>query len=237
MAIHDQVGEKRILAISAHPDDIEFTSGGSLARWIGEGWAVSLVVCTDGGKGSQDPTVVPTELVALRQAEQRTAATILGIYDVVYLGYPDGELARASDLVETLALHIRRQRPDRLVSWDPWKPYQIHPDHRVAGLAALDAVLAAGNPHYFPHQLANGLSPHPISEAYLYGTAEADAWVDISATFEQKMAAIAAHRSQISHLRGLAEQMSHCNHEYANHGTERVTYAEAFKVLHPFCDT
>jgi LmbE family N-acetylglucosaminyl deacetylase len=229
--------EKRLLAISAHPDDVEFTSGGSLARWVSEGWVVSLIVCTDGGKGSHDPSVVPAELATIRQAEQRTAANVLGISDLVFLGYPDGELARASDLVERFARHIRRQRPDRLLSWDPWKPYQLHPDHRAAGLAALDAVLAAGNPHYFPHQLVNGLSPHQVAEVYLYGAAAPDTWVDIAATFAQKMTAIEAHHSQVGHLRGLAERMSHCNREYARHGQNGVTYAEAFKVLHPFCDT
>jgi LmbE family N-acetylglucosaminyl deacetylase len=233
--VDSQVGGKHILAISAHPDDVEFTSGGSLARWAAEGWAVSLVVCTDGGKGSHDPTIAPADLAAVRQVEQQAAAEILGIAEVIFLGHPDGDLAWVRELAETLSWHIRRWRPDRLVSWDPWKPYQLHPDHRAAGLAVLDAVLAAGNPHYFPHQLAGGLSPHQVPEVYLYGAAESDTWVDITATFEQKMAAIEAHRSQVGHLRTLAEQMSHCNREYGEQGG--VTYAEAFKVLRPFCDT
>ncbi len=228
MAVNGQTRKKRILAISAHPDDTEFTSGGSLARWADEGWTVSLIACTDGGKGSQDPTVVPAELAAIRQSEQRAAARVLGIADVIFLGHPDGELSRAPNLVETLALHIRRQRPDRLVSWDPWKSYQLHPDHRAAGVAALDAVLAAGNPHYFLHQLADGLFPHQVPEVYLYGAAEPDTWVDITATFEPKIAAIEAHRSQVGHLRSLAEQMSYCNREYGEQGG--VTYAEAFQA-------
>jgi LmbE family N-acetylglucosaminyl deacetylase len=235
MTRREEAGAKRILAVSAHPDDVEFTSGGSLARWIAEGWAVSLLVCTDGGKGSQDPTIAPAEMVSVRQTEQQAAAGVLGIAEVIFLGHPDGELAWIRELVETLVWHIRRCRPDRLVSWDPWKPYQLHPDHRAAGLAVLDAALAAGNPHYFPHQLADGLSPHQAPEVYLYGAAEPDTWVDITATFEQKMAAIEAHRSQVGHLRGLAEQMSYCNHAYGERGG--VTYAEAFKALHPFCDT
>lgn len=235
MKVGDEMNPNHILAISAHPDDIEFTSGGSLTRWVNEGWTVSLIVCTDGGKGSQDPDIVPAELAAMRQIEQQAAAEILGITEVVFLEYPDGELSHAPELVKILAQHIRRQRPHRLVSWDPWKPYQLHPDHRTAGLAALDAVLASGNPHYFPHQLTDGLSPHQVPEVYLYGAAEPDTWVDITAAFALKMAAIEAHRSQVGHLRHLAEQMSHCNREYGEHGG--VTYAEAFKVLHPFCDT
>lgn len=231
----NEASPNRILAISAHPDDIEFTSGGSLARWIDEDWAAALVVCTDGGKGSQDPAVVPAELAATRRAEQRAAAGILGVTEVIFLDHPDGELSRAPALMEMLTLHIRNQRPDRLVSWDPWKPYQLHPDHRAAGLAALDAVLAAGNPHYFPYQLPNGLLPHQVPEVYLYGAAQPDTWVDITATFSSKMAAIEAHRSQVDHLRHLVEQMTHCNREYGERGG--ATYAEAFKVLRPFCDT
>jgi len=235
MTTHGQIAGKHLLAVSAHPDDVEFTSGGSLARWINEDWTVSLVVCTDGGKGSADPTILPAELAAVRRAEQRAAAEVLSITEVAFLEYPDGELSGAADLAKKLAWHIRQQRPDRLVSWDPWKPYQLHPDHRAAGLATLDAVLAAGNPHYFPEQLADGLSPHQVSEVYLYGAAQPDAWVDITAVFPQKMAAIEAHRSQVGHLRSLAEQMSHCNREYGERGG--VTYAEAFKLLRPFCDT
>lgn len=102
-----------------------------------------LVVCTDGGKGNQGPIIIPAELAAIRQVEQQAVAKILEITEIVFLDHPDGEVSRAPDLVETLALHLRRHRPDRLVSWDPWKPYQLHPDHRAAGLAALDAGLAA----------------------------------------------------------------------------------------------
>lgn len=226
---------KRILAISAHPDDIEFTSGGSLIRWVSEGWKASLVVCTDGGKGSRDPDVVPAKLATIRQAEQRAAAEVMGVAEVIFLEYPDGYLIQMPELVEILTRQIRRYRPRRLVSWDPWKPYQIHPDHRAAGMAALDAVLAAGNPHYFPYQLAGDLSPHQVAEVYLYGAAKPDTWVDITPFFSQKMAAIERHRSQVSHLRRLAEQMSHCNRAYGEQGG--ATYAEAFKALRPFCNT
>ncbi|HEY4690949.1 MAG TPA: PIG-L family deacetylase [Anaerolineae bacterium] len=98
---HDRlVRSRRLLAISAHPDDAEFTSGGSLARWVEEGWHVDLVVCTDGSKGSQDPAAVPAELARVRRDEQQAAAMLLGLEKVVWLGYPDGELSRAADLIE-----------------------------------------------------------------------------------------------------------------------------------------
>jgi LmbE family N-acetylglucosaminyl deacetylase len=228
---------RRLLAISAHPDDVEFTSGGSLARWAAEGWATYLVVCTDGSKGSQNPRDTREGLALARRHEQEAAAEALGVTELIWLGHRDGELARVPDLVEELAQQIRRIRPDRLLAWDAWRPYELHPDHRAAGLAAVDAVLAAGNPHFYPEQLQEepGLQPQRVEEVYLFGTDQRDMWVDITATFERKMAAIACHASQIAGLRDLALKMSYCNQGYAQgHG---VTYAEVFKVLHPFCDT
>ncbi len=190
MSDTDSTNGKILLALSAHPDDVEFTSGGSLARWVGEGWRVHLVVCTDGSKGSQDPLVDPDELARLRQQEQAAAAKQLGVTQILWGHYRDGQLSQAPDLVEWLTEVFRRVRPHRLLSWDPWKPYQFHPDHRAAGLAALDAVLAAGNPHYFPTQLTKGLQPHRIEEVYLFGTDQPDVWVDITATLEVKLTAI-----------------------------------------------
>lgn len=224
----------RLLAISAHPDDVEYTSGGSLARWVDENWIIHLIACTDGSKGSQNPEDNPKTLSDLRLVEQKEAAQVLGIRKVVWLGYPDGELAQATDLVEQLAYQIRIFQPTRLLTWDAWRLYQLHSDHRTAGLAALDAVLAAGNPHFYPKQLAEGLKPYRVEEAYLYGSDHPDKWIDITNTFENKMKAIGCHQSQVDYLPELALKMSHCNKD---HGAEKgYTYAEAFKVLHPFCD-
>lgn len=227
--------QPRLLAVSAHPDDIEYTSGGSLSRWSAEGWLVHLVVCTDGSKGSQNPDDDPESLVNLRRAEQDEAARVLGVHEMIWLGYPDGELMQAADLIEQLALQIRLTRPTRLLTWDAWRPYQLHPDHRAAGMATMDAILAAGNPHFYPQQLTEEVKPHQVGEAFLYGTNEPNQWVDITKTFEVKMKSIESHLSQVDHLPELALRMSHCNE---NHGKEKgYAYAEAFKVLYPFCDT
>jgi LmbE family N-acetylglucosaminyl deacetylase len=235
MPAEDSTEAKILLAVSAHSDDVEFTSGGSLARWAGEGWQVHLAVCTDGSKRSHDPFVQPDELARLRQREQEAAARQLGVTQIMWGHYRDGELSRAPDLVEWLAEVFRRVRPHRLLSWDAWKPYQFHPDHRAAGLAALDALLAAGNPHYFPVQLTKGLQPHRIEEVYLFGTDQPDVWVDITATLEAKLAAIQHHRSQIDNASELVSSIDHFNRNY---GAQRgYAYAEAFKVSHPFCDT
>jgi LmbE family N-acetylglucosaminyl deacetylase len=229
---------KKILVVAAHPDDAEFTSGGSLARWISEGWNVSLIICTDGGKGSQSSENDSANLAKTRQAEQEASARVLGLREVIWLGHPDGQLARlATRLEEQLTQLIRKYRPDRLLAWDAWKPYQLHPDHRTAGQAAMDAILAAGNPHFYIEQFQQtpGLQPHQVREVYLYGTDEPDEWVNITSTFDRKMEAIACHQSQIASLRDLSLQMSRCNRDRGvDHG---YAYAEAYKVLHPFCDT
>lgn len=226
--------EGTILAVSAHPDDIEFTSGGALARWSAEGWAVHLVVCTDGGKGSHDPTMDPAALAAQRREEQHAAARALGITHVLFLDHADGGLGQTPALAEALTRLIRHLCPDRLLGWDPWRRYQLHPDHRAAGLAILDAALAAGNPHYYPEQLADGLAVHRIEEAYLFGTEEPDTWVDITATFERKLAAIACHRSQVERWSEVVENLGRCNRDYGQQCG--YAYAEGFKVLRPFCD-
>ena len=190
-----------------------------------------------GARAARTHSDTREELARARRIEQEAAAEALGITEVIWLGHPDGELTRVPNLVEELAQQIRRVQPDRLLAWDAWRPYELHPDHRVAGLAAVDAVLAAGNPHFYPLQLQGepGLQPHSVEEVYLFGTDQRDTWVDITATFERKMAAIACHASQVAGLHDLALKMSYCNQGYAQgHG---VTYAEVFKVLHPFCDT
>lgn len=225
----------RLLAVSAHPDDVEFTSGGSLARWADEGWAIHLVVCTDGSKGSQNPEDHPMSLAKIRREEQREAAKVLGIHQVSWLGYPDGELAQVTSLVRDLVYHIRFFQPTRLLTWDAWRPYQLHPDHRVAGLSTLDAVLAAGNPHFYSHQLVDGLISYQVEDVYLYGSDQPDEWVDITNTFDTKMKAIECHKSQVNYLPELAVKMSTCNKDYG--GEKGYPYAEAYKVLHPFCDT
>ena len=188
---------RRVLAVSAHPDDAEFTSGGTLARWTDEGWTAYLAVGTDGGKGSHDPNLDPRVLALRRRQEQQDAANTLGIAEVVFLDHPDGGLSTTPALAEELALLIRRLLPHRLLGWDPWKRYQLHPDQR-----------AAGNPHYFPEQLTQGVATHQVPEVYLFGAApprpKGARWVDITATFERKMAAIERHAS---HPRaGLADE-------------------------------
>ena len=141
---------ERALAVGAHPDDIEFGAGATLAGWAAAGCEVSLYVCTDGSKGTWDPDTDVAALVATRQAEARAAAEALGATgEVVFGGAVDGELENSRQTRASLVATIRRLRPDVLLGHDPWKRYRLHPDHRAAGYLTCDALVAARDPHFF----------------------------------------------------------------------------------------
>jgi LmbE family N-acetylglucosaminyl deacetylase len=186
---------RRALAIGAHPDDVDFHCAGTLAKWAEAGAVVDYLVCTDGAKGTWDPAADLAELVALRQAEQRAAAKAIGATgEVVFLGWPDGELA--SDLRQRwqVAYWIRRLRPDVVLGHDPWKRYRLHTDHRHAGWLTVDAVVAARDPHYFPEQ---ALDHHRPAALLLFEADEPDHIEVVSDDqVARKLEALEAHRSQ-----------------------------------------
>ncbi len=183
------------LAIGAHPDDIEFRCGATLAKWADAGCVVHHLVCTDGSKGTWDPDADLAELVALRQVEQRAAAKALGATgEVVFLGWPDGELA--SDLRQRwqVAYWVRKLRPDVVLGHDPWKRYRLHPDHRHAGFLTVDGIVAARDPHFFPEQ---EIAPHRPSALLLFEADEPDHVEVVDETHvARKVDALEAHRSQ-----------------------------------------
>lgn len=204
--------EQRVaMVIMAHPDDAEFGCAGTVAGWVHEGWDVYYVVCTDAAAGGPDEAtdVSPAArrvITDTRKAEQRAAAKILGLRDVFFLDYPDGLLVPSPDLRRDLVRLMRRYRPTRLVCQSPertWKPTmaigRYHPDHLAAGEAALAAVYPASqNPWDFPELLEEGLTPHKVREIFIMGAPEVNHAVDISATLEQKLDALAAHESQLA---------------------------------------
>ena len=143
---------KTAFAIGAHPDDIEFGAGGTLAKWALAGSAITMLVVTDGSKGTWDPAMDPDNLIEQRAAEQRAAARVLGATEVIHLDQIDGELEYSMELREIMCAQIRRARPDVVVSHDPWRRYQLHPDHRVTGWAVMDGVIAARDHLFFPEQ-------------------------------------------------------------------------------------
>ena len=184
----------RALAVGAHPDDVEFGCGGTLAKWAAAGCEISHLVCTDGSKGSWDPADDPATLVASRQVEQRAASVALGgTGSVVFLGWRDGELESGLRQRAELCHWIRRLRPDVVLGHDPWKRYRLHPDHHHAGLLVVEGIVAARDPHFFPEQAE---APHRPSHLLLWEADAPDHVEDIGTGLEAKLAALLEHRSQ-----------------------------------------
>jgi LmbE family N-acetylglucosaminyl deacetylase len=185
----------KALAIGAHPDDVEFGCGGTLAKWAAAGCAIHHLVCTDGAKGSWDPSEDTARLVALRQEEQRAASRALGGKgEVVFLGWPDGELESGLRQRWEVAYWIRVVQPDVVLGHDPWKRYRLHPDHRNAGLLAVEGIVAARDPHFFPEQR---VAHHRPSALLLWEADEPDHTEDVSDYVEAKFNALMEHRSQL----------------------------------------
>ena len=193
----------RVLVILAHPDDPEFFCGATIAKWAREGKHIRYCMLTCGDKGSDDPGMTHDQLCDIRHVEQTSAARVLGLTDLVWLSYPDGELLPTLESRLRVAREIRRFRPDIVVTCDPARIITAfgtinHPDHRAAGQIALDAIFpGAGNRMYFTELLAEGLEPHQVKEVYIAGATEPDTFVDVTDTFDMKVKAIREHKSQI----------------------------------------
>lgn len=225
----------RFMVITAHPDDSEFGPAGTAAAWIDAGSVGRLVVCTSGDQGGEDPDADPLELAALREAEQRAAAQVIGYDDVVFLHQPDGALANDLALREHLVREIRTFMPDAVLTHDPEALFHDgeginHTDHRTAGLAAVDAVYpAARNPMAFPWLARDGLAAHSVPRMYLFWSNQPDTHVDVSATVERKLAALRAHASQ---LKDPAEVEAWVRRSSAELGSKiGVTAAERFRLI------
>jgi LmbE family N-acetylglucosaminyl deacetylase len=197
---------KRAMSIHAHPDDQEFTVGGTLAKWARAGCEIVTVCITSGGAGSNKytpPEMTREALVAIREEEQRDAGRILGVKETIYLGYEDGMLEPSIPLRRELTRLIRRHRPEAVLTGDPTvryygTTYMNHPDHRAAADVALDAVFpSAGTRLIFPELLAEGLEPHEVRQVYIHGAERPDTYVDIAETLDVKVAALRAHKSQM----------------------------------------
>ena len=234
----------RALAVGAHPDDVEFGCGGTLAKWAANGCEIFHLVCTDGSKGTWDPAHDPAELVVTRRNEQRAASVALGGKgEVVFLGWPDGELEAGLRQRFEVAACIRRIRPDVILGHDPWKRYRLHPDHRNAGFLVTDAIVAARDPLFFPELDA---LPHRPKTLLLFEADEPDHLEDVTHFVEAKLAALLEHRSQLRSTMGIAAPSAVVNGEHpevvefkrrvtdrlAEHGRKGgFAAAEAFKRI------
>jgi LmbE family N-acetylglucosaminyl deacetylase len=223
-----------VLVVTPHPDDAENGAGGTIARWTQQGRQVVLVVCTNGDKGTSDRNVKPADLAVLRAEEQRQAAATLGITEVIFLGFPDQGLEDCNEFREKLVRHIRRLRPETIVTIDPYRRYIRHRDHAICGRVTLDAVFPYARDHLsYPEHLHEGLEPHKVREIYLWGAEEPDAFLDISDTFTRKMDALYCHASQMHRPREQRE--AGARERYAELGKKiGVALAEPFKRIELF---
>ena len=220
---------QRAMAIFAHPDDADFGCSGTLALWAAQGVHVTYCLLTSGNKGTHDPKMTAAKIAGIREKEQREAGRRIGVQDFVFLRHDDGELETGMQLRGEVCKAIRMQKPDLVFCQDPWRAYQMHPDHRVAGWSALDGVIAARDHLFFPQQLTRGLTHHRVTRVLLFGTADPNIWFDITTTMSKKLDALAAHESQVGQFSKLAERM----HAFAG-ATGRawgIEKAEAFRFL------
>ena len=195
---------KTVLAVFAHPDDMDFSSSGTIAKWSKKGAHITYLVCTDGSKGSEDPKMTPQKLSAIRKKEQKAAAKVLGVKKVIFLKHHDGELVVNSKLKEDISKVIREKKPDVVITLDPTFLYSTkrgfvnHSDHRAAGQAAIDAVFPLARDRLnFPHHEKRGLTPHKTKSLLLVAMEDAEHFEDVTNTFALKLKALKEHTSQV----------------------------------------
>lgn len=222
-----------IMVVLAHPDDPEFFCGGTVGRWVQEGAEVVYILVTSGERGSDDPSTDPEKLAGIREKEQRAAASVLGVHDVVFLGHPDGSVVAGLPLRRDITREIRRWQPDVVITCDPVRSglrYINHPDHRAVGESTLDAVFPdSRNPLQFPELMEEGLEPHRVQEVYIAGATEPDTEVDITESIALKIAALRHHRTQISDFDALEERLRERYRVQDEDGD--VRYVERFKHI------
>ena len=228
---------ERVLVVVAHPDDVDFGAAGTVATWTAAGIAVSYCICTDGQAGGFDDALDRGDIPQIRRAEQRAAATEVGVDDVRFLGHVDSELEVSQQLVREVTAVIRDVRPHRVLTQSPERDWKFlgrsHPDHLATGEAVVRAVYpAARNPYAFPELRQNGLEAWTVHDLWLSGHPISSHAVDITEMFERKLAAILAHRSQHPDPASLEPRMRQFLSANAiAHGLPDGALAEAFHVV------
>ena len=224
-----------ILAILAHPDDPEFFCGATLARWTSLGHTVHYCLLTRGDKGVRDEIIEPEELSRIREGEQRRAADVLGVSDILFLDYEDGYVVSNLETRKAVVRVIRQFRPDIIVCCDPTQIFGDnninHPDHRTSGQIVVDAIFpASGNPLYFRDLMTEeNLQPHSIKEVWLTVTGQPNTTIDVTETWERKIAALHNHATQIGNMDQLDERMR--SRRTAESTPEAPRYEEKFRRL------
>jgi LmbE family N-acetylglucosaminyl deacetylase len=218
-----------VLVVTAHPDDPDFGAGGTVARLVREGRSVVYVIVTNGDKGSGDRTMTPERLTGIRREEQRAAAHALGVDHVEFLGYPDGEVEDTRDLRRDITRQIRRWRPELIITQNPRRTYNLyasHRDHRITAGAVLDCVYPLARDHMAFPELLPAYEPHKVREIYLMQWESPALVLDITATIDLKLKALACHASQVPDFPAVEARIRERAREVgAPHG---YAYAESF---------
>ena len=229
---------ERILVVTAHPDDLDFGAGGTIAQWSAKGIAISYCICTNGDQGGNDPKITREEMKQIRRGEQTEAGKVLGVSDIHFLDYRDGWLTPTIELRKDIVRVIRKVRPQRMLIQSPERNWNrlgaSHPDHLAAGEAAIQAIYPdSGNPFAFEDLLLDEkLEPWSIKEVWVMMADGSDHHVDITDTFDLKMQALAAHASQTSHVGGLEERIREWGTNMgASVGLTNGRLAETFKIV------
>jgi LmbE family N-acetylglucosaminyl deacetylase len=226
--------------VTAHPDDVDFGSAGTIAAFTAAGLEVTYCIATSGEAGGSDRTMTRAEMAALRQDEQRAAAAVVGVSDVRFLGHPDGMVVANRELRRDISRVIRQVRPERVLSQSPERNLEFvfasHPDHLATGEAALDAVYPdARNPFAHPELLDDeGLEPWTVPELWIMGPGgeHTSVAVDTTATVQRKVAALMCHKSQLPDPDAVAQRVqdwARANGELA--GLPAGRSAELFRVI------
>ncbi len=224
--------EKAMLVIP-HPDDGEGGVGGTVAKWVAAGTEVVFVLCTNGDKGTSDPEMTTAKLAAVREQEQAAAAAALGVKEVIYLRYGDGELEDTAKFRGELVRAIRKHKPNVVFCTDPFRTtFYMHRDHRISGQVTLDAVFPYARDflHYNEH-IQDGLETHKVADVLMWGTERPDTFIDITDTIEQKITALKKHASQVSSSGRNVDDFVKANAQRQGQ-MANVPYAEGFRRIH-----
>ncbi len=235
--LDDAGSVKRVLVVTAHPDDVDFGAAGTVATWVNAGVEVAYCISTDGDAGGIDRSMARTDMARLRRDEQTAAANAVGVEDVTFLGYPDGRLSASVELRRDVSRVVRRFRPERLVCQSPERNWDrigaSHPDHLAAGEAAVCAAYPdARNPFAHPELLAEGLEPWSVKELWMMAAPRPNRAVDITDAFPVKLKALSCHHSQVDHehdIEGRLREWAGAGARAAGLGEGRL--AELFQLV------
>lgn len=234
----DDADIERIMVVTAHPDDVDFGAAGTVATWTDAGIEVTYCIVTNGDAGGADQSVPRADIPGIRQSEQRAAGAVVGVRDVRFLNYVDGELTVTHDLRRDISRVIRQVRPQRMLiqspdrNWD--RIFASHPDHLAAGEAAIFAVYPdARNPFAHPSLLQDeGLEAWTVPEVWVMGTPAPNHWVDVTEQVDRKIQALHAHVSQVAHVPEFPDRVRQWMAAAAEQGgLPEGRLAEAFKVV------